>query len=70
LKRSALNITACAQATHEANRAYCRSQGDNSQVAWDFAPDWQRLSALAGVLNGNTPEQSRENWMASKRADG
>jgi hypothetical protein len=73
LKQNSLNISACAQAAHEANRAYCLAIGDKSQVVWEYAPHWQRLSALAGVagvLNGNTPEQSHESWMATKSADG
>lgn len=66
-------LEACARATHEANRAYCLALGDDSQPAWVDAPEWQRTSALAGVrgaLDGNTPEQSHENWLAVKAADG
>jgi RyR domain-containing protein len=59
---------------HEANRAYCLSLGDASQLPWDQAPDWQRNSACHGVLgilcNGNTPEQSHEGWMREKTAAG
>lgn len=64
---------ACARAAHEANRAWCIAHGDDSQPAYTLAPDWQRLSARAGVqgvLDGNTPEQSHEGWLAMKRADG
>lgn len=63
-------IEACARASHETNRAYCLALGDTSQPAWDAAPDWQRSSALngvAGVLDGNTPEQSHESWLEEKR---
>lgn len=66
-------LAACARAAHETNRAYCLALGDNSQPAWDEAPDWQRTSALngvAGVLSGNTPEQSHESWLAEKRDTG
>lgn len=66
-------LEAIAQATHEANRAYCAAIGDNSQPPWSEAPDWQRLSAVngvAGVLAGNGPEQSHESWLAEKRATG
>lgn len=68
-----LQIEACARAAHEANRAYCIALGDLSQSAWDVAPDWQRSSAIngvAGVLRGNTPEQSHESWLAEKAATG
>lgn len=62
-------IEACAQAAHEANRAYCSAIGDNSQPSWSDAPHWQKDSAIAGVrgvLNGNTPEQSHESWLKGK----
>lgn len=62
-----------AAAAHMANRAVCQAQGDNSQVPWEDAPDWQCESAIKGVLaalKGATPEQSHEGWCAHKRADG
>lgn len=66
-------LEACARAAHEANRAYCIAIGDTSQPSWDDAPEWQRTSALngvRGVLDGNTPEQSHESWLAEKAATG
>lgn len=66
-------IEACARAAHEVNRAYCIAIGDNSQPAWDDAPEWQRTSAIngvAGALAGNTPEQSHAGWMAEKFTNG
>lgn len=64
----------CARAAHEANRAYCLALGDTSQLAWDDAPDWQRLSAYQGVrrvvLEDATPEQLHESWTALKLAAG
>lgn len=64
-----------ARVAHEINRAYCASIGDDSQPAWDEAPEWQRSSALLGVemhINNPdaTPEQSHESWLAQKLADG
>ncbi len=58
---------------HEANRAYCVTQGDLSQVPWTQAPQWQRDSAELGVSvarNGATPEQLHESWLAQKATDG
>lgn len=66
-------IEACAKASHEANRLYCASLGDHSQVAWEDAPEWHRDSlrkGVAGALGGNTPEQSHEGWLAIKRRAG
>jgi hypothetical protein len=67
------DIEACARAAHEANRAYCLTLGDASQVPWDEAPEWQRKSVRNGVWNaikGAAPEESHENWIAHKKADG
>jgi len=66
---------AIARITHETNRAYCQTLGDNSQVAWDDAPEWQRASAIAGVCavvdgTATTPEQQHESWLEMKRNDG
>lgn len=66
-------IETIAAAAHEANRLFCIAIGDNSQVHWEDAPEWQRASAVAGVqsaLNGATPEQQHESWCAYKVADG
>jgi len=68
-------VTQIAQVCHEANRALCKTQGDNTQVAWDDAPAWQRDSAIAGVdgiLTGTvqTPRDAHESWLEQKHADG
>lgn len=70
-----MNRELIARVAHEINRAYCASMGDDSQPAWDDAPEWQRASAMAGVdmhlANPDaTPEQSHESWLAQKVADG
>lgn len=60
-------------AAHGANHAYCVAVGDDSQVSWDAAPEWQRISALTGVdavFAGKTPEQLHESWCDEKRATG
>jgi hypothetical protein len=64
-----------ARVAHEVNKAYCEALGDNSQLPWDEAPEWQKESALMGVnLHiGNPeagPQASHESWMAQKVADG
>jgi len=66
-----LASTEIASIAHEANRAYCAALGDDSQPAWEDAPDWQRESARNGVeaiLAGRvqSPEQSHESWLREK----
>lgn len=70
-----MNTEHIANIVHEANRAYCRTLGDESQVSWYDAPEWQRASAINGVegiLNGTItkPEQSHESWLAEKERTG
>ena len=67
--------TLIAMVAHLANRAYCQSIGDESQVDWNAAPQWQKDSAMAGVemhlANPDaTPADSHASWLALKEADG
>lgn len=64
-----------AQICHEANRAYCETIGDTSQIPWDMAPEWQKKSAVNGVnfviANPQAHESTNhENWLREKVADG
>lgn len=64
-----------AKIAHEANRDWCRVNGDESQLAWDEAPDWQRESALAGVLflrdnRAAGPEDTHKSWLRVKEKEG
>lgn len=64
-----------AQVCHETNRAFCQVTGDNSQPAWEEAPDWQKRSAINGVIfhlnnPGAAPSRSHELWMEEKRREG
>ena len=70
-----MNIEQIAKLCHEVNRIYCLSIGDESQVSWEDAPDWQQQSVRRGVmfhmLNPEFgPSDSHENWLAEKFADG
>ncbi|AYO54397.1 RyR domain-containing protein [Acinetobacter wuhouensis] len=70
-----MKTVAIAMLCHSINAAYCQSLGDDSQVTWDDAPEWQQQSVIAGVemhlANPNaTPEQSHESWYAQKQAEG
>ena len=64
-----------ARVAHEVNRAYCQSLGDNSQLPWDDAPEWQRSSAINGVnfhLNNPNagPDHSHNEWLKEKKETG
>ena len=64
-----------AQVCHEANRAYCQTIGDDSQLPWGSAPNWQRDSAINGVkfaIEHPTapPSASHDSWLEQKRIDG
>lgn len=69
-----MNREEIARVCHEVNRAYCEALGDNSQPAWEDAPQWQKDSALMGVdlhcQHDVGPEASHESWMAQKVAEG
>lgn len=63
-----------AAVTHDANRRLQLLQDDPApSPAWEHAPKWQRDSAVDGVrgiLDGNTPEESHQNWCNYKIKDG
>lgn len=64
-----------AKACHEANRVWCQSEGDNSQMHWDYAEQWQRDSAIKGVefrlKNPDAPASAQHDaWSYDKKANG
>jgi hypothetical protein len=66
---------AIAKVCHEANKAYCQTVGDNSQLAWEEAPQWQKDSAIKGVefclANPDAPPSANhESWLKVKEAEG
>lgn len=70
-----MNFEEAARLAHEVNRAYCKAIGDDSQVSWEDAPQWQKQSAINGVMfhwrtPDATPEDSHEKWMEEKIKDG
>lgn len=69
-----MNEEQIARICHEVNRAYCKALGDNSQVSWEQAESWQRISAITGVVvsiqNDLTPEETHNAWMISKLNEG
>lgn len=75
-KLSATEIENIASVCHDANKAYCATNGDYSHFNWQFAPDWQKESAIKGVTlhidSGlvMTPADSHAAWLNQKLADG
>ena len=68
-------IEAAAIAAHEVNRVWCEHCGDDSQVPWPQAPEWQKKSAISGVKvvyrNPDiTPADQHECWRSEKERDG
>ena len=63
-----------ARICHEANRAYCKTIGDDSHNDWDNAAEWQKESARMGVrmhLTGDHgPEASHQSWLLQKESEG
>ncbi len=70
-----MDINSIAIVCHQANKAWCDTNGDYSQKNWDDAEEWQRESAIKGVRfkidNPDAGEDAQHNaWMADKIADG
>lgn len=64
-----------AAVAHEANRAYCASIGDTTQPRWIDAPQWQKESAVKGVMfHWKNPDAdasaSHQSWYDEKQRDG
>lgn len=70
-----MNYEGIARVCHEANRAYCIGIGDMSQPSWEDAPQWQKDSAIKGVVyrhcNPNSSaEEMHSAWVTQKIHDG
>ncbi len=66
-------VTICARAAHEANRAYCVALGDETQPPWEQLSAELQDSTREGVrraIDGATPEQLHESWVANRTASG
>lgn len=76
VEKAALGVVElAAKAAHEVNRAYCLALGDNSQLAWGDAPEWQRRSAIEGakiisLFPDVSPREQHERWMDLKATEG
>ena len=69
-----MNMDQIARVCHQVNKAYCEALGDTSQVDWEAAPEWQRVSARMGVdlhtMGNFGPEASHISWMNQKLGEG
>ena len=60
---------------HQANKAWCEANNDNSQKEWGDAENWQQPSAINGVefrlKNPNAGHDAQHNaWLEEKISDG
>ena len=70
-----LEVLQIAMVCHQANKAWCEANNDDSQKDWNEAEDWQRQSAITGVLfrleNPNAGHDAQHNaWLEDKKKDG
>ena len=70
-----LKVLKIAMVCHQANKAWCEANNDDSQKDWNEAEDWQRQSAITGVLfrleNPNAGHDAQHNaWLEDKKKDG
>ena len=68
-------IVFIAAVIHQANKAWCEANGDNSQFDWYDSEDWVRESVINGVKfrianPGIGPEAIHNNWMEHRIAEG
>lgn len=68
-------IEGIAKVCHEANKAWCESLGDMTQLHWAEAPQWQKDAAVSGVKHHlenpeSLPADSHNAWMRQKLDDG
>lgn len=72
-KENLLRVEEIAQVCHEANRELQRVQGEVVNPPWEQLNQELRDSAIngvEGVLTGNTPEESHQNWLAHRESHG
>lgn len=75
LSKSSEFVLSVAMMCHEANKELCEIYGDMSQKSWNEAEQWQRNSAINGVMfaleNPHAGSSAQHDaWVADKEADG
>jgi len=66
-----MQVKDIARVTHQLNKAYCEMIGDNTQVDFEDAPEWQTSSAINGVkFHIENPDAndsaSHDSWLKEK----
>jgi hypothetical protein len=74
-ENSMKSVEEVAQLCHELNKTICEVHGDNSQKSWKEAEEWQRDSAIQGVIHKvinplATPEDQHNQWCEHKFSNG
>lgn len=63
-----------AKVCHQANKAYCEANDDQTQKDWDEAEEWQRQSAINGVIfklmNQDAGHDAQHNSWMKEKVDG
>lgn len=75
IAHSKQEVTDIAKVCHQANKAFCESEMDYTQKDWSEAQEWQKDSAIYGVifrLNNPDAEPSaqHDSWQNQKIKDG
>jgi hypothetical protein len=70
-----VKVETIALVCHQANKAWCKTHGDYSQMDWEKAEQWQRDTMVNGVkfLLENpdaSANEMHENWMKEKLSNG
>ena len=72
---AAKKIENIAEICHEANRVWCKQNGDDSHLDWLSAPQWQKDSSMNGVMFVMAEPDAADSaqhdaWMADKIKNG
>lgn len=70
-----LQIETTAMICYQAEREWCRANGEAVQPRWHDALSWQRSSAMLGVMShlanpAAIMSESHDSWVKQKRDDG
>ncbi len=75
IETNQIKATRIAKACHEAIKIYCETCGDFSYKSWEESENWQKDSAIKGVIwklknPQATLEDQHEEWVKDKLVEG